>query len=186
VNLEAIIKDCLEGDQGAWRMLVDLYSKKVFNMAYQFTGSREEAEDLTQDIFMKLYRSLDKFDLDKNFTAWLLALAKHYLIDEYRRTKLEKRSRDDFEDVAPTLAGGDDPERGLAEAETRRLLWSGLDRLPADIRLAVILKEIQGKTYEEVAEISGVPIGTVKSRINRGRLQLARILQPAREDEHDV
>ena len=104
---------------------------------------------------MKLYRSLDKFDLDKNFTAWLLALAKHYLIDEYRRTKLEKRSRDDFEDVAPTLAGGDDPERGLAEAETRRLLWSGLDRLPADIRLAVILKEIQGKTYEEVAEISG-------------------------------
>jgi RNA polymerase sigma-70 factor, ECF subfamily len=184
--LEAIIKDCLEGDQGAWRMLVDLYSKKVFNMAYQFTGSREEAEDLTQDIFMKLYRSLDKFDRGKNFTAWLLALAKHYLIDEYRRTKWEKKNRDDFEDVVPTLAGADDPERGLAEAENRALLWSGLNQLQPEIRMAVILKEIQGKTYEEVAEISGVPVGTVKSRINRGRLQLARILNPSGEAEHDV
>jgi len=167
-------------------MLVNAYSKRVFNLAYQFAGSYQEAEDLTQDIFLKLYKSLDKFDLDKNFTAWLLALAKHYLIDEYRRTKLEKKSRDDFEDVVPTLAGTDDPESGLAEAETRRLLWSGLDKLPAEIRLAIILKEIQGKTYEEVAEISGVPVGTVKSRINRGRFQLARILKPDWENEHDV
>ncbi|MCX6561782.1 MAG: sigma-70 family RNA polymerase sigma factor [Candidatus Aminicenantes bacterium] len=186
MNLEAIIKDCLEGNQGAWRMLVDLYSRKVFNMAFQFTGSHQEAEDLTQDIFMKLYRSLGKFDRDKNFTAWLLALAKNFLIDEYRRTKWEKKSRDDFEDHAPTLAGTDDPERGLAEEETRKLLWSGLAKLPAEIRMAVILKEIQGKTYEEVAEISGVPVGTVKSRINRGRLQLARILKEFGEDEHDV
>lgn len=168
-------------------MLVDLYTKKVFNMAYQFTGSHQEAEDLTQDIFVKLYRSLDKFDLGKNFTAWLLALAKNYLIDEYRRTKWEKRSRDDFEDHAPTLAGTDDPERGLAEEETRNLLWSGLNQLPAEIRMAVILKEIQGKTYEETAEISGVPVGTVKSRISRGRLQLAKILsQSSREGEHDM
>lgn len=167
-------------------MLVDLYSRKVFNMAYQFTGSHQEAEDLTQDIFVKLYRQLDKFDLGKNFTAWLLALAKNYLIDEYRRTKWEKRSRDDFEDHAATLAGKDDPERGLAEEEARKLLWAGLDKLPAEIKMAVILKEIQGKTYEEVAEISGAPVGTVKSRINRGRLQLARILQGSGEVEHVV
>ncbi len=167
-------------------MLVDLYSRKVFNMAYQFTGSHQEAEDLTQDIFVKLYRQLDKFDLGKNFTAWLLALAKNYLIDEYRRTKWEKRSRDDFEDHAATLAGKDDPERGLAEEEARKLLWSGLDKLPAEIKMAVILKEIQGKTYEEVAAISGAPVGTIKSRINRGRLQLARILQGSGEVEHVV
>ena len=104
-------------------MLVDLYSKRVFNVAYQFTGSFQEAEDLTQDIFVKLFRSLDKYDFGKNFTAWLLTLAKNYLIDEYRRTKWEKRSRDNFEDHLPVLAGTDDPERGLAEEETRSLLW---------------------------------------------------------------
>jgi len=167
-------------------MLVDLYSKKVFNMAFQFTGSYQESEDLTQDIFVKLYRSLDKFDFSRNFTAWLLTLAKNYLIDEYRRTKWEKRSRDDFEDHLPKLAGADDPERGMAEEENRKLLWSGLNRLPADIRMAVILKEIQGKTYEDVAGITGVPVGTVKSRINRGRLQLAQILKDAKERDHEL
>ena len=167
-------------------MLVDLYSKKVFNMAFQFTGSYQESEDLTQDIFVKLYRSLDKFDFSRNFTAWLLTLAKNYLIDEYRRTKWEKRSRDDFEDHLPKLAGIDDPERGMAEEENRKLLWSGLNRLPADIRMAVILKEIQGKTYEDVAGITGVPVGTVKSRINRGRLQLAQILKDAKERDHEL
>ena len=167
-------------------MLVNLYSKKVFNMAFQFTGSYQESEDLTQDIFVKLYRSLDKYEFGKNFTAWLLTLAKNYLIDEYRRTKWEKRSRDDFEDHLPTLAGADNPEHGLAEEETRKLLWSGLNKLPADIRMAVILKEIQGKKYEEAAEITGVPVGTVKSRVNRGRLQLARILRDAKEGDHEL
>jgi RNA polymerase sigma-70 factor (ECF subfamily) len=184
--LEAIIRDCLDGKEGAWKMLVDLYSKKVFNMAFQFTGSFQESEDLTQDIFVKLYRSLDKFEMGKNFTAWMLTLAKNYLIDEYRRTKWEKKSRDDFEDHLPTLAGRDDPESGLAEEETRSLLWSGLNRLPADIRMAVILKELQGKKYEEVAEITGVPVGTVKSRVNRGRLQLAQILKDAKERDHEL
>lgn len=167
-------------------MLVDLYSKKVFNMAFQFTGSFQEAEDLTQDIFVKLYRSLEKYDLGRNFTAWLLSLAKNYLIDEYRRTKWEKKSRDDFEDHAPTLAGSDDPERGLAEEETRRVLWAGLNRLPAEIRMAVILKELQGKSYEEVAEIAGAPIGTIKSRVNRGRVQLAQILKSTKEGAHEL
>jgi RNA polymerase sigma-70 factor (ECF subfamily) len=186
LKLEAIIRDCLDGKEGAWKMLVDLYSKKVFNMAFQFTGSYQESEDLTQDIFVKLYRSLDKFEMGKNFTAWLLTLAKNYLIDEYRRTKWEKKSREDFEDCLPTLASADDPERGLAEEETRMLLWNGLNKLPADIRMAVILKEIQGKKYEEVAEITGVPVGTVKSRINRGRLQLAQILNDAKEDHYEL
>ncbi len=167
-------------------MLVDLYGKKVFNMAFQFTGSYQESEDLTQDIFVKLYRSLDKFEAGRNFTAWLLTLAKNYLIDEYRRTKWEKRSRDDFEDHLPALAGRDDPESGLAEEEARTFLWRGLDKLPADIRMAVILKEIQGKKYEEVAEITGVPVGTVKSRVNRGRLQLAQLLKDIQETDHEL
>jgi RNA polymerase sigma-70 factor (ECF subfamily) len=177
VDLETIIRDCLDGKQGAWNMLVDLYSKKVFNMAYQFAGSVPEAEDLTQDIFLKLHGALPKYDFGKSFTAWFLTLAKNTLIDEYRRTKWEKRQRDEFDERLHAAADGDDPERALAREEARKLLWAGLDALPPDMRLAVILKEIQGKKYEDVAEILGLPVGTVKSRINRGRLQLAKILR---------
>jgi RNA polymerase sigma-70 factor (ECF subfamily) len=181
VELETIIRDCLTGNEGAWHMLVDLYAKKIFNMAYQFAGNVPEAEDLSQDIFMKLHHALPKYDFAKNFTAWFLTLAKNALIDEYRRTKWEKRQRGEFDERVHAAADTDDPERGLAEEETRRILWAGLNALPPDMRLAVILKEIQGKKYEEIAEILGLPVGTVKSRINRGRLQLARILKDRKE-----
>lgn len=165
-------------------MLVNTYSKKIFNLAFQFTGSFEEAEDLTQDIFLKLYHSLVKYDFEKNFTAWLLTLAKNYLIDAYRKTKWEKRQRDNFDERF--LDAGDahsvsNPERTIIQEENRKILWQGLNGLSSDVRMAIILKEIQGKKYEEVAEILKLPVGTVKSRINRGRFQLARHLQEKKE-----
>jgi len=165
-------------------MLVDLFSKKVFNMAYQFAGSFQEAEDMTQDIFVKLYGALPKYDFGKNFAAWLLTLAKNHLIDEYRRTKWEKKQRDDFDKHLSTAASADDPEQSLALEETRRILWDGLNLLPSDMRMAVILHEIQGKTYEEVAEIMSLPVGTVKSRIFRGRTLLAKVLRDRKETAH--
>jgi RNA polymerase sigma-70 factor, ECF subfamily len=183
VNLEAIIRDCLEGNEGAWKMLVDLFSKKVFNLAYQFSGSYQEAQDLTQDIFVKLFHALPRYEFGRNFSAWLTTLAKNHLIDEYRRTKWEKKNRDDFDDHLLTAASETgDPEKNLMQNETQRILWAGLNRLSPEIRLAVILKEIQEKSYEETAGITGVPEGTVKSRVNRGRLQLARILQNEKEN----
>jgi RNA polymerase sigma-70 factor, ECF subfamily len=167
-------------------MLMDLFSKKVFNMAYQFAGSFQEAEDMTQDIFVKLYGALPKYDFGKNFAAWLLTLAKNYLIDEYRRTKWEKKQRDDFDEHLSKAASADDPERNLALEETRRVLWDGLNLLPSDMRMAVILHEIQGKTYDEVAEIMALPVGTVKSRIFRGRTLLAKVLKDRKETAHVV
>jgi len=185
--LEDIIRQCLDGKEGAWKMLVDLFSKRIFNLAHQFAGNSQEAEDLTQDIFIKLYRSLPKYDFGRNFAAWFLTLAKNHLIDEYRRTKWEKRNRDDFDDrlrVAAAETG--DPEANLAADEAKRTLWESLNLLPAETRMAVILKEIQGRKYEEVAEIMSLPVGTVKSRINRGRLQLARFILSAKERSHEL
>lgn len=158
-------------------MLVNTYSKRIFNMAYQFAGSHQEAEDLTQDIFLKLFHSLRKYDFEKNFTAWLLTLAKNYLIDTYRRTKWEKVNRDEFNDYYATSDIADGPDAVLAREENRMAIWESLNLLGPDIRMAVILKEIQGRKYEEVAEILGLPLGTVKSRVNRGKLQMAKILQ---------
>lgn len=163
-------------------MLVKTYSPKIFNLSYQFSGSREEAEDLTQDIFLKLYNSLQKYDFEKNFTAWLLTLAKNFLIDHYRKTKWEKKSRDNFNESALRSESKDDPEDEILRQETKKMIWEGFNRLSSDIRLAVILRDIQGKKYDEIAEIMELPLGTVKSRVNRGRLQLAKILREIREE----
>jgi RNA polymerase sigma-70 factor, ECF subfamily len=177
VDLEKVIKECLNGDRSAWEMLVNAYSKKVFNMAYQFSGSSQEAEDMTQEIFLKLYGSLRKYDFARNFTAWLLTLAKNHLIDEYRRTKLERTQRDEFDDQRITQSSFDSPERSLLREENRKLVWKGLDRLSPEIRMTIILRDIEGRSYEEIADSLSLPLGTVKSRVNRGRVQLAGILR---------
>jgi RNA polymerase sigma-70 factor (ECF subfamily) len=181
VDLNKVIKECLAGKQGAWEMLVNTYSKKVFNMAYQFAGSYQEAEDMTQDIFFKLYNSLAKYDFGKNFTAWLLTLAKNHLIDTYRKTKWEKTKRDEFDEHFLVSEAAESPEAGLVKEANRKMLWESLNCLSPDIRMAVILRDIQDKTYEEIAEILNLPLGTVKSRVSRGRLALAKILQERKE-----
>jgi RNA polymerase sigma-70 factor (ECF subfamily) len=177
VELNAIIRDCLEGRQGAWETLVNMYAKRVFNMAYQFCGSRQEAEDLSQDVFLKLYHSLPKYDFEKNFTAWLLTLTKNFLIDEYRKTKWEKSRRDEFDERVLTQPSGGGPEDSFVRKETRAIIWEGLNRLSSEMRMAVVLRDLQGRSYEEMAEILGLPLGTVKSRVNRARIALAEVLR---------
>lgn len=167
-------------------MLVNTYSKRIFNMAYQFAGSYQEAEDLTQDIFLKLYNSLSKYDFKRNFAAWLLTLARNYLIDQYRRTKWEKKTRDDFNDHYLPSEAFENPEEGVVKEENKRTIWQGINNLTSEIRMAVILRDIQGKQYGEIAEIMSLPLGTVKSRINRGRLQLAKILKEKKERRNEM
>jgi len=125
-------------------MLVNAYSKKVFNLAYQFSGSYQEAEDLTQDIFVKLFGSLRKYDPGKNFTAWLLTLSRNHLIDEYRRTKLEKSQRDEFDDGVLAHQAFDDPEKTL---------WLGKS-----------LGRSSGKAWTGCLRISGWPSSSGTSR----------------------
>jgi len=182
VDLEATIRDCLDGSQSAWKALVDAFARRVFSMAYQFCGSREEAEDRTQEVFLKLHGALPKYDFGKNFTAWFLTLAKNHLIDEYRRTKWEKTQRDDFDERVLSQAAGSGPEENLVAKETKALVWEGLNRLSADMRMVIILRDLQGQSYEEVAATLGLPLGTVKSRVNRARIQLAQVLKEQRGD----
>ncbi|MEW5901423.1 MAG: RNA polymerase sigma factor [Acidobacteriota bacterium] len=186
MDLKEVIKECLKGQQGAWEMLVNTYAKRVFNLAYQFAGSYQEAEDLTQDVFLKLYGALPKYDFEKNFTAWLLTLAKNHLIDTYRRTKWEKANRDKFNEHFPAAEAASSPEAGLSLEADRKLIWESLNHLAPEIRMAVILRDIQEKSYEEIADILRLPIGTVKSRLNRGRLQLAEILRDRKEGSYDL
>lgn len=124
---------------------------------------------------MKIYTSLAKYESSKNFTAWVLTVAKNHLIDAYRKTKREKSNRENFsEHLQARIELG--PEAEMMVDQSRELIWKGLGQLSPEIRLAIILKEINSKSYEEVAQIMNIPVGTVKSRISRGKMQLARLL----------
>ncbi|MDD8019754.1 MAG: sigma-70 family RNA polymerase sigma factor [Acidobacteriota bacterium] len=176
MEVKELVQECLRGDSGAWKMLVDSYSKRIFNLAYRFASSRQEAEDLTQDIFLKLYRSLARYNLEHDFTAWFLTLARNYLIDEFRRNKIEKSQR--FNGDQPELPSSDrdNPENRYLGQEKFFLVRQALQQLPSDLRMALVLREIEGLSYEEIARQVKVPLGTVKSRVNRARLQLAGII----------
>jgi RNA polymerase sigma-70 factor, ECF subfamily len=149
-------------------------------MAYQFSGSRQEAEDMTQEVFLKLHGALPKFDPAKNFQAWFLTLAKNHLIDEYRRTKWERGQRDEFDERVLAHAADDGPEASLADKETKAFVWEGLNRLSTEMRTVIVLRDLQGHSYEEMAGMLGLPLGTVKSRVNRARIQLAKVLRAAK------
>ena len=172
---------CLRKDNWAWEQIVGRYRRKVFHIAYKFTGRYEEAEDLTQEIFLRLFRCLDKFDRDADFAVWLSSVARNHCIDHYRSTRREREvlvgELVSF-DTAPASSGN--PQRLVEDHDRRDLLRVGLDQLPAALRQAVILRDLYEMTYQEMARRLRLPEGTVKSRINRGRKELARVLTHSR------
>jgi len=183
-----LIERCLRKDNSAWDLVVGRFRRKVFHIAYKFTGKHDEAEDLTQEIFLKVFRSLDKFNRDADFSTWLSSVARNYCIDRYRASKREREVVvEDLVafDLAPASSGN--PYRALEDQDRSSLLRRGLDLLPDKLREAVVLRDLQGLSYQEMADHLGLPEGTVKSRINRGREELTRLLlraqQPSRTRE---
>ena len=181
--IDAIIERCLKGDQAAWDEIVRLYWRKVFNVAYKFVGRHDLAEDLTQDIFLKLYRSLNTFDRRANFQTWLISVSRNLCIDHYRSVRKERETVNRDVDASElTPASTDKSAQALLEQRDRvTMLRAALNRLPPTLRTAVLMRDIQELAYTEIAEKLGVPEGTVKSRINRGRTELARQIQKLRE-----
>ena len=185
---DEIIERCLSGDQAAWESIVRLYRRKVFNVAYKFVGRHDQAEDLTQDVFLKLYKSLDTFDRRANFQTWLISVSRNLCIDHYRAVRKERETIN--RDVDPTDFAPAAPDtRADAQLEQRdrvKLLRRALDKLAPTLRTAVMLRDIQELTYQEIADRLRLPEGTVKSRINRGRTELARQIQRLREEQDGV
>src|SRR5512139_1675145 len=179
---DEIIERCLNGDQAAWEAIVRLYRRKVFNVAYKFVGRHDQAEDLTQDVFLKLYKSLDTFDRRANFQTWLISVSRNLCIDHYRAVRKERETIN--RDVDPNELTPVSPDtRADTQLEQRdrvKLLRKALDKLAPTLRTAVMLRDIQELTYQEIADRLHLPEGTVKSRINRGRTELARQVERLR------
>lgn len=185
--IDALIEKCLTGDQAAWEQIVRQHWRKVFNVAYKFVGSHEQAEDLTQDIFLKIFRSLDTFDRRANFQTWLISVSRNLCIDHYRSVRKERQTIDrdvPAEDLSPASATVS-PLAALENRDLAALLRQALQALPQSLRVAVLLRDIQELSYLEIAERLRLPEGTVKSRINRGRKELARqIVRLRAEADH--
>jgi RNA polymerase sigma-70 factor (ECF subfamily) len=176
-----LIERCLAGEQGGWEDLVKTYTKRVYGICYRFTGRDNEAQDLTQEVFLRVFRSLNSFRAGEgSFTVWLTRLARNLLVDHYRRTRQE-RVTDAIEDKLPILeektAQHSRTDGLLAGREAGELLQAALTRLSPELREAVILRDLQEMEYREIARTLNVPEGTVKSRLNRGRAELARVLK---------
>jgi RNA polymerase sigma-70 factor (ECF subfamily) len=184
---ELLVNRCRAGESRAWEELVRQYQRRIYSICYRFTGSPDQAQDLTQDVFIRVYRTLDSFDGQRAaFLTWLTTLTRNLLVDHFRRTKHDRQtdSLDSsvLEDAdSPTRAEqlGDSaagPDINLESREIREQVQKALQKLSPDLREAVILRDLQDMDYKEIAAVLKVPEGTVKSRISRGRTELARLL----------
>jgi RNA polymerase sigma-70 factor (ECF subfamily) len=180
-----LIAECLQGRTAAFGELVRRYQDRLYNTVHRLVDNAEDAQDVVQDAFVSAYQSLDSFKGDAQFFTWLYRIAVNTAIS------LKRKQR-----VAFTIRAGRSPEGGaepvdtsefsrpehaLEKAEQERRIQEALNRLSAEHRTVLVLKDIEGQKYEVMAEILGVPIGTVRSRLHRARLELRELLQ--REEE---
>lgn len=183
-----LVRRCVAGDAAAWEEIVQKFNRRIYNICYRFAGSGDDAEDLTQEVFIKIYRTMASFDPERaSFNTWVTTVTRNLLVDHFRKTKNE-RLTDSIdapqggEEDGLTLAEkiedkGVSPDQKVEKQQTKAMVQAALTKLSPELREAVILRDLQDMDYKEIAQVLKVPEGTVKSRINRGRTELARLLQ---------
>jgi len=176
-----LVQQFLQGDGSAWEELVRRHTRRIYNICYRFVGNRTEAQDLSQDVFLRVYRTLASYrSAHGGFATWMTSVTRNLLIDHYRRTKRD-RMTDSLDDAMPVVESKESsarrPDQQALLGELKGQVQSALTRLSPELREAVILRDLQQLEYAEIQQVLAVPEGTVKSRINRGRIELARILQ---------
>jgi RNA polymerase sigma-70 factor (ECF subfamily) len=177
----SLVERCLSGEESAWEELTKTYTRRVYSLCYRFTGSDSQAQDLTQEVFLRIFRTLKSFRAGEGaFGTWLTKLTRNLLIDHYRRTRLD-RATESIENQLPMLeertALSSRTDGLLAGREASEVLQAALQKLSPELRETVILRDLEEMEYREVADVLRVPEGTVKSRLNRGRSELARVLR---------
>ncbi|MFN2452671.1 MAG: sigma-70 family RNA polymerase sigma factor [Pyrinomonadaceae bacterium] len=176
-----LVRRCRAGDGTAWEEIVSTYSRRIYNLAYRFTSRPDAAEDLTQEVFVRVYRSLAQYDAKQgDLQNWLMRLARNLIIDDYRRRQRQPQDThaDDLEDHSYHLRSTTNSvQRDMERRELGAQVQAGIDKLPPDLRTCVILRDIEELSYQEIVDLLHIPEGTVKSRINRGRIELAKTLR---------
>ena len=183
-----LVRRCIAGDAAAWEEIVRAYNRRIYNICYRFTGTADEADDLTQEVFIKMYRTLNSYDAERGaFATWLTTMTRNLLVDHFRKRKQDRMTdsldstSSEHEDAMPLSDQipdkGTPPDSRVQSRETSETVHRALQKLSPELREAVVLRDLQDMDYREIAAVLKVPEGTVKSRINRGRAELARLLQ---------
>ena len=183
-----LVRRCIAGESAAWEEIVQRYHRRIYNICCRFSGSPDQAQDLTQEVFIKMYGSLKSYDSQRAaFMTWMTTITRNLLVDFFRKTKQERMTDSldatpsEHEDAMPLSERIPDkalpPDARVQSRETKEAVHRALQKLSPDLREAVILRDLQDMDYREIATVLRVPEGTVKSRINRGRAELARLLQ---------
>jgi RNA polymerase sigma-70 factor, ECF subfamily len=187
IDFPALVKRCLEGDAPAWAELVAAQQRRVYALCYRFTASSHDAEDLTQEVFIKLYANLRSFDAAKgSFHTWITTLTRNLLVDHFRRSRQQRVTDSldagwdqgaDAPHAQPLVDPRTTPLQHVVSRQLASMVQNALARVSPELREAVILRDLQDMDYKEIAEVLSIPQGTVKSRISRGRAELARLLE---------
>jgi RNA polymerase sigma-70 factor (ECF subfamily) len=181
-----------DGDPLAFEEIFQRHKNQIYSLAYRMTGNAADAEDLCQDVFLTAFRKIGSFQGRSSFSTWLYRVAinrsKDFLRKKKRYAEVQtpdeqpsEAAIDEAADQVATVGKSSQPEAGAIASEAQRLVGDALDRLPKSLRLPLVLHELEGLQYQEVARLLHLPVGTVKSRIFRARLQLAEILEPHKE-----
>ena len=187
IDWSQIVRRCMDGDSAAWAEMVRTHHRRVYSLCYRFTGNGADAEDLTQDVFLKIYSNLSSFDGGRgSLVVWITTMTRNHLVDHFRRSRNLRAtsSLDEGWDAADELKPVDrlvsqaaSPHEAAAQKELAKMVQGALARVSVDLREAVILRDLQDLDYKEIAQVLAIPEGTVKSRISRGRAELARLLE---------
>lgn len=178
MELARILQSCRDGDELAWEMLVRQHQARVYGIARTYVADPDEALDLAQDIFVRVFRNLDSCREPDRFLPWLVRIARNAAVDHLRRRKARPPSRDVPAETAPGLvAPGASPEDDCEENSRRRIVAAALQRISDINREIILLKDIQGLALEDIAGLLDLPLGTVKSRSSRARLELAKVVR---------
>ena len=181
-----VVARYLEGDRSAFAELVERYQTRLLNFIYRTTGDRERAEDLVQETFIRVYRHLHRFDQTKKFSTWIYTISSNLAKNELRNRSrnplvLFQTLRRTWDADQRPLEWEDNtyrPDDMFRKRHLRRTVEAAVSELPEHHRTVFVLREVEGKTYEEIAEITGCNLGTVKSRLNRARNRFAQIIAP--------
>jgi RNA polymerase sigma-70 factor (ECF subfamily) len=171
-----LVERCRSGDAAAFDSLVAKYASQVYNLAYRMVGDPDDADDVAQEVFLRVHRAIKSFRGSSSFTTWIYRVATNVCLDELKRRKrrpaLAEWSEQEEAAVDPSPAGLGDPEATALRRERQDLVQRAIRSLPEAQRAVLVLYDLQGLSYDEIAEALGASLGTVKSRLNRARVAL--------------
>jgi RNA polymerase sigma-70 factor, ECF subfamily len=181
-----LVERCLQGDDVAWETVVNSFGRRIYNLSYRYMNRRDIAEDLSQEILIRVYQNLKSYRPEAgSFQNWILRIARNLIIDHYRQTRRYPQAggSEELETLNIRDDSAPNPQRAAEQLEASRFLQKGIEALSPELKEAIILRDIEAMTYQEISELLSVPEGTVKSRINRGRIELAKLLMKRRAQQ---